>query len=154
MRNLSKAEEIAEREAEAICSDCGLYVYDVEYKKEGGETVLRVFNDSDSGVTLDDCEKVSRALSDRLDELDPIKGAYELEISSPGVERIIKRDWHYDKALGKKIYVKLFGSENGEKELTGILKEAGDGFFVLETEKEDIKIMKDKAALVRTVFEF
>ena len=154
MRSLSKAEEIAEREAEAICSGCGLYVYDVEYKKEGGENVLRVFIDSDSGVTLDECEKVSRALSDRLDELDPIKGAYELEISSPGVERIIKRDWHYDKALGKKIYVKLFGSENGEKELTGILKEAGDGFFVLETEKEDIKIMKDKAALVRTVFEF
>lgn len=79
MRNLSKAEEIAEREAEAICSGCGLYVYDVEYKKEGGENVLRVFIDSDSGVTLDDCEKVSRALSDRLDELDPIKGAYELE---------------------------------------------------------------------------
>ncbi len=115
---MSKAEEIAEREAEAICSGCGLYVYDVEYKKEGGENVLRVFIDSDSGVTLDDCEKVSRALSDRLDELDPIKGAYELEISSPGVERIIKRDWHYDKALGNaeiRAMITAFGTGIGSE---------------------------------------
>ncbi len=154
MRALSKAEEIAEREAEKICAENGLFVYDVEYKKEGGENVLRIYIDSDSGITLDDCEKVSRPLSDRLDELDPIKGAYELEVSSPGIERIIRRDWHYDKALGEKIYVKLFGSENGEKELTGILKEADKDSFIIGTEKEDIKIMKDKAALVRTVFEF
>ena len=154
MRALSKVEEIAEREAEKICSENGLYVYDAEYKKEGGENVLRIYIDSDSGVDLDDCEKVSRALSDRLDELDPIKGAYELEVSSPGLERILNRNWHFDKAIGKKIYVKLFGSENGEKELTGVLREADDTAFTIGTEDGEIKIMKDKAALVRTVFEF
>ncbi len=152
---MSKAEEVAEKLAAVVCAENGLYVYDVEYKKEGADNVLRVFIDSDEGVTIDDCEKVSRALSDKLDEADPIKGAYELEVSSPGVERSLKRPWHFEKALGKKVYVKMFGSEEGKKELYGILQSAGEEAFALKTEVgEEITIMKDKAALVRTVFEF
>lgn len=151
---MSKAEEIAEKEAAAICESLGLYVYDAEYKKEGNENVLRIFIDSDSGVTLDECEKVSRALSDRLDELDPIKGAYELEVSSPGIERILKRDWHFDKAIGKKISVKFFGAENGKKELVGILKASGEDEFTVTADGEDVNILKSKAAQVKTVFEF
>lgn len=152
---MSKAEEVAERLAAEICAENGLFVYDVEYKKEGAENVLRVYIESETGVTLDECEKVSRALSDKLDEDDPIKGAYELEVSSPGIERVLKRDWHYDKAIGKKLYVKLFGSEDGKKELYGVLESADEKAFRIVTEDEGIiEIMKDKAALVRTVFEF
>lgn len=151
---MSKAEEIAEKEAAAICEGLGLYVYDVEYKKEGSENVLRIFIDSDEGVTLDECESVSRALSDRLDEIDPIKGAYELEISSPGIERVLKRAWHFDKAIGKKVSVKLFGAENGKKEIVGVLLSADDNSFKLDLGGEEITVLKEKAALVKTVFEF
>lgn len=151
---MSKAEEVAEGLAAEICAENGLYVYDVEYKKEGADNVLRVYIDCDTGVTLDDCEKVSRALSDKLDAVDPIKCAYELEVSSPGIERSLKRPWHFEKALGKKIYVKMFGAEDGKKELYGILRSADDKAFTVETESGAETIMKDKAALVRTVFEF
>ncbi len=152
---MSKIEEIAEREAATICEKEGLYVYEVEYKKEGADMCLRVYIDSDSGVTLEDCEKVSRALSDRLDELDPIKTAYELEISSPGVERLLTRDWHFHKVIGKKINVKLYNPINKVKTLTGILKAADETTFTIElNEQEILTIEKDKASQIKTVFEF
>ncbi len=152
---MSKIEDITETAAAKICEQAGLYVYDVEYKKEGAENVLRIFIDSDSGVTLDDCEKVSRALSDALDELDPIKTAYELEVSSPGIERVLSRDWHFEKSMGKKISLKLFGSSKGNKEITGILSEYdGKNVKVKTDDGEEISVEKEKTAQIKTVFEF
>lgn len=152
---MSKIEEITEKVAAKICEQAGLYVYDVEYKKEGAENVLRVFIDSDNGVTLDDCEKVSRALSDILDEMDPIKTAYELEVSSPGIERSLSRDWHFKKVIGKKISLKLFGSSNGNKEITGILSGYdGKNVKVKTDDGEIICVEKEKTAQIKTVFEF
>ena len=151
---MSKIEEIAEKETAAICEKEGLYVYEVEYKKEGSDMVLRIFIDSDTGVTLTDCDKVSRALSDRLDELDPIKTPYELEISSPGIERLLSRDWHFEKVLGEKINVKLFKPIDGMKSFTGILKEADSETFTVELGDKEIKIEKNKASQIKTVFEF
>lgn len=152
--NLSKIEEIAEKEAEAICKENGLYVYEVEYKKEGADYCLRIFIDSDEGVTLDQCEKVSRALSDKLDELDPIKSAYELEISSPGIERALTRHWHFEKAYGKEVEASLFESIDGEKKLRGILKSSDDETFTLINGDKEIKIEKNKTSGVKTVFKF
>ena len=152
---MSDAEKKTEEAAEKICRDMGLYVYETEYKKEGSENVLRVYIDSDSGVTIDDCEKVSRALSDVLDRIDPIKGPYELEVSSPGIERELKRDWHFKKAQGSKITAKLFGAVDGEKSITGILKGSDEKSFTIEKEdKTEVIIEKEKAATVKTVFEF
>lgn len=151
---MSKIEEITEKEASAICEKEGLYVYDVEYKKEGSDMVLRIFIDSDTGVTLTDCEKVSRALSDRLDELDPIKTPYELEVSSPGIERALTRDWHFEKVLGKKINVKLFKPYEGLKSFTGILKDADSETFVVDIGEKELRIEKNKASQIKTVFEF
>ena len=151
---MSKIEEITEIEASAICEKEGLYVYDVEYKKEGSDMVLRIFIDSDTGVTLTDCEKVSRALSDRLDELDPIKTPYELEVSSPGIERALTRDWHFEKVLGNKINVKLFKPYEGLKSFTGILKDADSETFVVDIGEKELRIEKNKASQIKTVFEF
>ncbi len=152
---MSKIEEIAEKEASEICEAEGLYVYEVEYKKEGADMCLRVYIDSDTGVTLTDCERVSRALSDRLDELDPIKTAYELEISSPGVERLLTRPWHFDKVIGEKINVKLYNPIDKMKNLTGILKAATEEDFTIELgEGNLLTIEKNKASSIKTVFEF
>ena len=116
--------------------------------------VLRIFIDSDTGVTLTDCEKVSRALSDRLDELDPIKTPYELEVSSPGIERALTRDWHFEKVLGNKINVKLFKPYEGLKSFTGILKDADSETFVVDIGEKELRIEKNKASQIKTVFEF
>lgn len=151
---MSKIEEIAELEADKICQTLGLFVYDVEYKKEGSDMCLRIFIDKEGGVTLDELEALSRRLSDRLDEIDPIKVAYELEVSSPGIERMLKRDWHFEKAIGKKVAAKLFGSIDGKKEIVGILLGADELTFTIDVNGKPMQIEKQKATSIKTVFEF
>ncbi len=105
----------------------GAELYDLEYVKEGGDRILRLFIDKDGGVDLNDCERVSRAAEAVLDERDPIPAAYVLEVSSPGVERKLKKDSHFARYLGAKVEVRLFSPMDGRKKFTGILKsfEAG-----------------------------
>ena len=110
--------------------------FEVIYAKEGKDYYLRIFIDNDKGISLDDCEKVNDAITDMLDEADLIKDQYFLEISSPGVERNIRKDKHFEESIGKEVNIKLFKPlENKEKEITGILK----GF-----DKETVKIETDK----------
>ena len=115
-------EKIAEDIAKDITDPLGIDIYDVEYVKEAGEFYLRIYIDKPDGVTIDDCEKVSRALSDELDKSDPIRDAYILEVSSPGLGRKLKKDRHFEKSIGEKVEVKLFEAADGSKEYTGILK--------------------------------
>ena len=115
-------EKIAEDIAKDITGPLGIDIYDVEYVKEAGEFYLRIYIDKPDGVTIDDCEKVSRALSDELDKSDPIRDAYILEVSSPGLGRKLKKDRHFEKSIGEKVEVKLFEAADGSKEYTGILK--------------------------------
>ena len=90
-------------------------IYDVEYVKEGSEWFLRIYIDKEDGVDLDDCENVTDLINDPLDELDPIKEPYYLEVSSPGVERKLKNNAHFRRVVGEKIYVRFFGPLNGRK---------------------------------------
>ena len=106
-------------------------------------------------IAIDDCEAVSRALSDRLDEQDFIEDAYTLEVSSPGLERHLKRDWHFEEAVGEKVDVKLFRPLNGQKMLSGIL--AGGNLkegIVLKTGDKELHIEKQSIADVKISFEF
>ena len=104
--------------------ELGLALYDCAFQKEGQDYYLRVYIDRTDGnyVGTDDCEKVSRALSDELDKSDPIRDAYILEVSSPGLGRKLKKDRHFEKSIGEKVEVKLFEAADGSKEYTGILK--------------------------------
>ena len=115
-------EKIAEDIVKGITDPLGIDVYDVEYVKEAGEFYLRIFIDKPGGVTIDDCETVSRAFSDEIDKADPIPDAYILEVSSPGLGRKLKKDRHFEKSLGEKVEVKLFEAVDGNKEFTGVLK--------------------------------
>lgn len=151
---MSKIEDLAEREASLICEALGLYVYEVEYVKEGDSMCLRVYIDSDDGITLTECEAVSRALEERLDALDPIAEPYDLEVSSPGVERRLSRPWHFEKAIGKKAAVHLFEPIGGTRDITGVLTGAEDTRFVLAVDGRDIVIDKQKASQIKLVFEF
>lgn len=151
-----KIAEEAERLANEIAAPMGLRVYDTEFLKEGAKKVLRIYIDKPGDyIAIDDCEAVSRALSDRLDEQDFIEDAYTLEVSSPGLERHLKRDWHFEEAVGEKVDVKLFRPLNGQKMLSGIL--AGGNLkegIVLKTGDKELHIEKQSIADVKISFEF
>ena len=139
---------------EPICADFGVYVYDVEYVKEGGDYYLRAYIDKDEGVTIDDCENVSRALSAKMDEEDFISDAYILEVSSPGLGRSLKKDRHFMNSLGCEVEVKTYAPVDGKKEFTGILKDYDQGKVTLETDKGDLVFTKDQTANVRLTIDF
>ncbi len=151
-----KIAEEAERLANEITTPMELRVYDAEFIKEGSKKVLRIYIDKPGDyIAIDDCEAVSRALSDRLDELDFIEDAYTLEVSSPGLERHLKRDWHFREAVGETVDVKLFRPMNGQKVLKGTLI-SGDlkEGIVLQIGEEHLSIDKQSIADVKISFEF
>lgn len=117
----------------------GYDLYDVEYAKEGKDYFLRIFIDKTSGIDLNDCENVNNAITDILDEADYIKEQYFLEVSSPGVERILRRDKHLKQNIGKEVEIKLFKPINKTKSIIGILERFDDNNIYLENEIIDRK---------------
>ncbi len=115
-------EEKTESLLSPIVERFGVEVYDVEYVKEGKEYYLRVYIDKPEGVNIQDCENVSRALSDALDDADFIPDAYILEVSSPGLGRVLKKDKHLEKSLGEAVELKTYRPIDGQKEFEGILR--------------------------------
>ncbi len=152
---MSKVEALLERLALPVCEKHGVYIYDTEYKKEGSNYYLRLFIDKDGGVTINDCENVSRDMSMLLDEHDSIiKDAYLFEVSSPGVDRVLSKDWHFEKVLGQDIDIKLFSAIEGTKELSGKLVSYDGNIITVLYGKKEITIDKNKAASVRLAFKF
>lgn len=151
---MAKIDEALEKLALDVCERHGVYIYNTEYKKEGSEYFLRLYIDKDGGVTIEDCENVSREISPMLDDLTFIKEAYIFEVSSPGIDRALTRSWHFEKVMGEEIEIKLFAPRDGKKEIVGTLTGYSDGnITVLENDKE-ITIEKSKAASVRLAFKF
>lgn len=129
-------------------------IYDVEYVKEGSDYYLKAYIDKPEGVNIQDCEKVSRALSDALDAEDFIPDAYILEVSSPGLGRALKKDKHLQAAIGQEVEVKLFKPVDQCKEFSGIL-ERFDGEVIVIRDGETVKTFERPAvALIRLAFDF
>lgn len=152
--NLAKIDEALEKLALDVCERHGVYIYNTEYKKEGSEYYLRLYIDKDGGVTIEDCENVSREISPLLDDLTFIKEAYIFEVSSPGIDRALTRDWHFEKVMGEEIDIKLFAPIDGKKEISGILKGYDADAITVDTDGKEITIEKGKAASVRLAFKF
>ena len=128
----------------------------MEYVKEGSDYYLRAYIDKPEGVNINDCEKVSRALSDALDEKDFIADAYILEVSSPGLGRTLKKDKHLAKSLGEKVELKTYKPVDKCKEFEGILK-SYDGDFVtitMEPDGKDLVFARADVALIRLALDF
>ncbi|HJC24222.1 MAG TPA: ribosome maturation factor RimP [Candidatus Eisenbergiella merdavium] len=137
-----------------IAEENGVEIYDVEYVKEGGEWYLRAYIDKEGGVNIQDCENVSRKLSDRLDEEDYIEDAYILEVSSPGLGRALKKDRHLEKSLGMAVELRLYRPLEKRKEFEGILKAYDRDSVTIETEDEEKKFAKSDIALIRLALDF
>ena len=126
---------------------------DIEYVKEGQDWFLRVFIDKEGGITIDECGMVSGLLSDKLDEVDIIPGNYFLEVSSPGVERPLKKAEDFIENINKNIYVSLYAQVDGEKEYEGILVSFSDNIatikYKFKTQYKEVQIPYDKIAKAR-----
>ncbi len=144
-----KISEISEK----ICAENEAYLYDVEMIKEGKNQILRIYIDTKDGIRIDECEKISRLISDELDRVDLIKGAYNLEVSSPGIERKLKTDKHYEMAQGKEIDITLYAPLNGEKNFTGILKSADKENVVILINEMETVFEKSKISLAKIHFD-
>lgn len=152
---MSKIEEKVEELVTKPINELGYRVYDVMYVKEGKDNYLRIFIDNDAGISLDDCEKVNNAITDMLDEANYIKDQYFLEISSPGVERHIRRDKHLGESIGKEIDIKLFKPLNKQKELTGALQEFDKDKITITTENEEkITIERTNISSMKRTFKW
>ena len=149
---------IAERVREIItptADELGYYLWDVEYVKEGADYILRVTIDNDEGITIDDCERMTRAIDPILDEHDPIPDSYLLEVSSPGIERELTRDDHFDLCIGEKVEVRLFAPVDGSKVFVGILGERDEeGNIPVAMGDTTRTFPRASIAKIRTVFDF
>ena len=128
---------------------------DVEYVKEGSNWYLRAYIDKEGGITVDDCEVVSRAFGARLDEEDFIEDSYILEVSSPGLGRPLKKEKDYARSMGKKLEIRTFRPINRQKEFYGILKAYDEQCVTIEAEDgETMTFQKADLALIRLAFDF
>ena len=150
---MASIEEKVEKLVEPIIEKIGYELYDVEYAKEGKNYFLRIFIDNEKGIDLNDCEKVNDAITDILDEENYIKEQYFLEVSSPGIERVLRKDKHLEQNIGEQINVKLFKKdENGQKEYFGQLKEFDDFKIVIVQDENEIQIERKNISQIKTVY--
>lgn len=146
-----KTEEILQPLMEAN----GFELVDVEYVKEGGTWYLRAYIDKPGGIAIDDCELISRALSDELDAQDFIEDSYILEVSSPGLGRPLKKDRDFERSIGQEVEVRTFRAIDGQKEFTGILKNYDkDSVSITLDEETELKFARNEIALIRLAFTF
>ena len=133
----------------------GFELVDVEYVKEGADWYLRVYIDKDGGITVNDCEKISRAFNEILDREDYIDDAYIFEVSSPGLLRPLKKDKDYQRNLGKLLEVKLFAPLNGVKEFEAELKsyDKESATLVMDDDTE-VTVKRSEISLIRLAIEF
>ena len=142
-----------EKLIEPIIEKIGYELYDVEYAKEGKNYFLRIFIDSEKGIDLNDCEKVNDAITDMLDEENYIKEQYFLEVSSPGIEKVLRKEKHLEKNIGTKISVKLFKKdENGKKEYKGTLEDFDEKYIKIKEENQEFKIERKNISQIKTVY--
>lgn len=152
---MANIEEKVENLIKDKIESLGYELYDVLYLKEGKNYTLRIVIDNESGISIEDCEKVNNQITDILDDTDYIKEQYFLEVSSPGLERNLRKDWQLKKYIDSNVNVSLFRKdENGFKEYNGILKDVTKEYLAISQGNEEYKIPREKIAQVKTIFDF
>ena len=144
-----KVENLIKDQIEKI----GYELYDVLYIKEGPNKILRIVIDSPKGISLDDCEKVNNEIKETIDTANPIEEQYFLEISSPGIERLLRKDWQLEKFKGAEVNIKLFKKdENGKKEYTGTLGDITENKLNVISDGEKVSIDRKIISQVKTIY--
>ncbi len=148
---MANIEEKIENLTSKTITDLGYDLYDVEYVKEGKDYFLRIYIYSQKGIDLDDCEKVSNAITEILDKEDYIKEQYFLEVSSPGVERVLRKEKHLKDNIENEVQIKLFKPLDGQKQYKGILKDFNNDYITILNNQE-LKIDRKNISQIKTVY--
>lgn len=149
---MASIENKVENIIKAPIEKLGYELYDVEYAKEAKNFFLRVYIDSPKGINLNDCEAVSNEINDLLDKEDVISEQYFLEVSSPGIEKVLRKDSHLQNNIGELVEVKLFKKDDyGNKLYEGTLKQFNEKEIIIETEQE-ITIERKNIAQIKTIY--
>ena len=146
---MSKITEKVAALARPVVEEEGCTLWDVEYVREAGTWYLRIFVDKEGGLSIDDCERISRRLDPMLDEVDPIPDSYVFEVGSAGAERELKRPSDFEQFLGSEVEVRLYQPVNGAKAFVGKLKGYDDGEVTIENGGSDMRFDKSRVALVK-----
>ena len=146
---MAKVTELVQGLAAPLAAAQGCSLWDVEYVREAGQWFLRVYIDKPEGVSIHDCEAVSRPLSDALDQADPIEGSYVLEVSSAGADRPLKKPEHFEQFIGAEVEVRLYRPKDGKKDFVGRLTGWADGDITLELNGMPITFEKKEVAQTR-----
>ena len=150
---MASIEEKVEILLQPVIQKIGYDLYDVEYAKEGKNYFLRIFIDNEKGIDLNDCEKVNNSITEILDKEDYIKEQYFLEVSSPGIERVLRKDKHLKQNLGGQVNMKLFKKdENGAKEYIGELKQFDEQNIIISQDEKEVKIERKNIAQIKTIY--
>ncbi|MFU0801434.1 MAG: ribosome maturation factor RimP [Xylanivirga thermophila] len=151
----SKTEELAKQLSEPILDQLGYELVDIEYKKEGGSWFLRFYIDKNGGITIDDCQNFSERISKVFDEVDPIPNQYYLEVSSPGLDRPLKRDKDFEQYKGYKVDLKLYKPINGIKKYSGeLVGLEGGNIIVIKDNNNILSFNRQDVAIIRLAIEF
>lgn len=152
---MTKTEQELEKIVKPVVEELGYELYDVMYLKESSEWYLRIFIDSEKGIDLDDCEKVSDSVGEVLDEVDPIPTQYNLEVSSCGLCRHLREESHFINAVGENIEVKLYKPMNGTKDYEGELIKFENNEIVIKTENgDDVSINLNDISSAKILFDW
>ena len=130
----------------------GYRIWDISYSKIGADYHLEITIDNDTGIFIEDCERVHRAIDPILDECDPIEGFYYLEVSSPGIERELKTDEHILACIGEKVLCKLFTQKDDKKSFEGALLSYADNTVTLDTAEGEIQLLRNEISKINTVY--
>lgn len=146
----SKVEDLLKK----IITDLGYNLYDVQYVKEGKDYYLRIFIDKETGISIDDCEIVNNAINDILDEANYIQEQYFLEVSSCGLEKVLRKQKHFEEQIGNEIEINLFKPIEKSKTFVGILKNVNENEITLECGEKEITFNFKEIAHAKTIFDF
>ena len=146
---MSKISERVFELVKPVVEDEGCTLWDVEYVREAGTWYLRVFVDKEGGVSIDDCERISRRLDPILDEADPVPESYVFEVSSAGAERVLKRPGDFERFIGHEVEVRLYQPVEGQKSFVGKLVSYEDGATEIEVKGKRYRFHKQQTAQVR-----
>lgn len=150
-----KTEQIIEEMLQPVLEKQNYELVDIEYKKEGSYWYLRIYIDKEGGITVDDCQAVSEQVSTWLDEKDPIPHSYILEVSSPGLDRILKKPSDFERYKGFKVDVSLYKAVKGKKKFTGELIGWEEEQLLIQEEKDGVlSFSHNDVAAVRLAVEF
>ncbi|MBR7117568.1 MAG: ribosome maturation factor RimP [Clostridia bacterium] len=133
-------------------TELGYDIWDITYSKIGADYHLEITIDNERGITIDDCERVHRAIDPILDECDPIEGFYYLEVSSPGIERELRTDDHITASIGMPVEAKLFAAKDGKKSIIGILSAYEDGVITITEGDNAVSLTKAEISKLATVY--